>query len=66
MWQEIAIIIIGALAFVYAGWKAYRLFASPDDASPCCGCRLHCALRTSKKRRRVAVEKNAAKSACVN
>jgi hypothetical protein len=38
MWQEIAVIIIGALTLGYVGRKIYRMFAPSENDSPCAGC----------------------------
>lgn len=47
MWQEILIIIVGLVAFGYAGWSVIRLFTKKESAS-CAGCSAECVLKETK------------------
>jgi hypothetical protein len=48
MWQEIAIIIIGALAPAYIGWKIYRLFAPSKKHTLCDNCTKDCPMKEER------------------
>lgn len=52
MWQEIAVIFIGIVAFGIAGWNLYKIL-SGGNASPCdkcTGCQLKEVMKDKKYR----------------
>lgn len=52
MWQEVAIIIIGIITLLYAGWKFYKKFIDPkrSSASCCTGCK-ECSLKNQQQKK---------------
>ncbi|MDR1745711.1 MAG: hypothetical protein LBR49_00345 [Tannerella sp.] len=58
MWQEIAIVLIGAATVGYVACRVRRMFHKPADLSHCTHCDLECPLKNLHRKTSANCEKN--------